>query len=1253
MNEPLGFEPVTFYDAPGVILNNMLEGRMTPRLLRDAVFDPQALSPIERQDLSSLVGDGEQGGIARALVGVATNPFVWLYLLTGPVGAKAIGQGASIFQLSKTFAPQLKRAAPFWSILDTFLEESRGGAAGEAVMHVTGLLRSVKEEAGAIIAPAEKRLAAKLSEVSGLKITSLDPDDAVYRPGSPESNFVRHYMRAADADAHELIDGRVRNPERVVQELDILPYVRDREGKIIRTLEPEDPALVGDHEARRLMVDRVGKELVKEREKGIRDAWFGTNGEMAKMEMRGRYTTVEEAIEAEGWFIDDFREIKRVEVPSDPTIFTENMGDVLDLAGEAHWDWVRAKKVMHQKLYVQALGNERVWDQSGKLVFDDSKVANLIAAFQKYEDGLDQPASGLMGLEALIAATSPETVREIGRRVYHSMREPGRFDEMVGQVKKLLDPGKSWDDVYWRSRNFYESQPVTIAGKKVRPMGATTADGAAARRMTPWAKAHVDGDAGESRVAGLTPKELEVHIDDLEAEMPYLNGEGHRMARVLRAKAQRAYGDNGQLRMGLRLNYGESSRRAHNQLSTLWALDLTPMPEKVLKADRDTLGNVAPELKESSYITGRGFEQYRRDVDLTALSADAKRGVTYRMIVNRAVQGELSPARRATLAKNATTTALGMAGPEYLAVYNTQVRAKELASWFANSFAGKAIAKTGKWGSDFITDLKAFGDFGLDRGPAGLSKGLASWLYVTHLGANVSSVVLNLTQPLLLAATIAKPGEVIEAYTNAFKQMASYAKWRSGIGQVFLNDAQKLEGIRRAFPLAAHREGDSIRNLIGVGPDFHDLIEHGLGRQRGWAAKGSELLMKGFEKSEWFNRIVVGEMLRSVHMKRLGKLGDTFADDVERLMYQTQFAAHEMNTPRLFRSGPLANPLARMFMTFPLRSFTNVVRVFPTLGGETNYWKGFFNTAGRGMATSALIYEVGKGLMGVDLSRGLFLGASTDLLGGERILQDGNDWVPVPPVVDIPLDALRATASGDMQLMGDTLARLVPGGVALARALSIAPEAPRGAFGLPGSLQKTYVGWNMPLADGSVPVFSGSGNLVGYESPSALILKGLGADLGAGREQGAVDGYLVRQREEIVQQRHELMRAIASGEMGRAQQLQGAFQERYGFPLTVTQDQVRNYLRNQTVGRSERILNRTDASARAMLGAMADPSGKRSGVRGGLTQEGATVSGRDPYRERGVDPRQIEEIQRRIQAVGGAATQDTSSFSPFGGFGGR
>ena len=410
--------------------------------------------------------------------------------------------------------------------------------------------------------------------------------------------------------------------------------------------------------------------------------------------------------------------------------------------------------------------------------------------------------------------------------------------------------------------------------------------------------------------------------------------------------------------------------------------------------------------------------------------------------------------------------------------------------------------------------------------------------------------------------------------------------------------------------------------------------------------------MKGFHLSEISNRNIMGHMA-DIAMEKSGRAYS--ASEARRirqtLVQRTQYGASATNTPQALLSGPLSSPLAKMFLTYPMRSLNMVFSTLPDMANPDSYGKGLFVTMARGLGASAMVYQIGKGLVGADLSRGLYVDSATSLVGGDRLMDPNKEWLPLPPAVSVPVDFIRGIASEDQRLLADSVSRVIPGGVALSRLVGVLPEM--GGPNPVAAVQKTYVNWNQRTPDGRVALYKGDGTLVSFESPAALVFKGLGLDFGAAGANGELDNYLNKQRDEIVKYRQRMISQVLANDMrgaeGTAQEFGKRFKGPNGQPLKLSfnQAQVRQFVRAREASRTERLLDRLPPETRPIYQQMvASTPGVGMSVTPQQLLGARTSSTRERPDTMNLDPRVIEEIRRRT-SVGPAAQQEDSTFGSF------
>jgi hypothetical protein len=603
--------------------------------------------------------------------------------------------------------------------------------------------------------------------------------------------------------------------------------------------------------------------------------------------------------------------------------------------------------------------------------------------------------------------------------------------------------------------------------------------------------------------------------------------------------------------------------------------------------------------------------------------------------------------------------AVGVQKVEHVATHMALIRGKQGLRAVLDSPVGAAMKGAGKWGQGMYDRLDEMANAKLTFGEAkGMSGQLAKYFYVTHLGLNLSSVTMNLMQPLLYASVYGGLGNVMKAYGSAFKEMGEYITERVGKYGVRALSEDEQQGLIRKHFKFSNMEGE---NLVQIGRDTFSTLDtisfqsDKLGRVGRRESYFFDYPMKMFEKAEWMNRNVAAHAVENIYRGakidvKPGSAGYyRMIGDVDEMVSATQFGGNTLNTPLAFQgAGPFGrlanNPLFRQFLSFPLRSVTTLAYDSPRLGGR-GVFKGIGQDFLRGMGISAVFYEMGKNTFGVDLSPGLFGASLTQAVGGDRFFQDGNEYVPIPPVVDIPMNLIRgALDPGQRDLIQNNLPRLVPGGIAAARVMGMMPNLMEGPlFGLPGSLQKTYVDFKTKTEDGRVPVYKADGTLIDYQGTGQIFAKALGVDFGTFKQTADFDAFLLKNRDQIVEYRRRAIAALLANEIPKMQGVKQEFKRRFGIELTISKDQLDEAMKNRLVPRTERILERIPPELRGQFQQLAASRAPELGV------SAEAIMGADTARQR-MQSRQIGTLPLTAEQQAVMAQETGKPFESFGSF---
>ena len=848
-------------------------------------------------------------------------------------------------------------------------------------------------------------------------------------------------------------------------------------------------------------------------------------------------------------------------------------------------------------------GNEAASAKAGKFVADEQKMLRIWQGL-RYGIGSDTATRGT-GAHIAAMMLGPEVSQAI---------ETGALaaDDFYGVIRKIVD-----------------SQPTHYMPRNVIDMkGAVSKTQLLEQRRS---RTLVATGASLSRSGG-TPH---WDPDDLEGVFKMFGAteEGQKALSATRRRIQKTL-DKGGVARTYRINAQESLSRYFRDTGVTHALYVQTVEDLPRLAQRikDTRGMAKPEkVKALEAVTPR-LAQMDGRTSLAKVLHDE-----HYLLEDRFAKEALE-----VIVRQAT----GAQKVEHVATHMALIKAKEGAQALLDSPVGGALKGSGKWGQGIYDRMKGFANTEMSFGEAkGFSGALARYFYVTHLGLNLASVTMNMMQPLLLASTYGGLGNVANGYKKAFAELGGYIQERVGkYGVRALNDVEHMALINKHFKFS-NVDGE---NLIQIGRDtFSTLDSVGY---KGDALAGAvrresyffDYPMKMFEKAEWLNRSVAAHSVESAYNAAGRNLSKGSADyyrmlsDVDEMVSGTQFGGSALNTPLAFQGvGPLGrfgnNPLARQFLGFPLRSTTALTYQSARLG-DRGAVKGITQDLIRGMGVSAIFYELGKNTFGADLSQGLFGASLTQLAGGERFFQDGNEYIPIPPIVDIPVNIVRGVLdSGQRELLQNNIPRLVPGGIAISRAMGMLPDLPDSpVFGLPGALQKTYVDFRQRTPEGMVAVYKADGTLIDYQSPGMLFSKMLGVDMGRFKETGDFDGFMLKNREQIVEYRRRAIQALLSNEIPKMQAVKSEFKRRYGMDLTISKEQLDDAMKNRLVTRSERILDRIPPDQRPMFQAMAASRAENLGV--GAEGIAGADTARERMQSRRINALPLTEDQQQVMA---------------------
>jgi hypothetical protein len=551
------------------------------------------------------------------------------------------------------------------------------------------------------------------------------------------------------------------------------------------------------------------------------------------------------------------------------------------------------------------------------------------------------------------------------------------------------------------------------------------------------------------------------------------------------------------------------------------------------------------------------------------------------------------------------------------------------ATQIVNSGPGKWIERNGgSLGRAVIQNLREYGQMkGYELDAAYAQGGLTGYLYATHLGFNMVSATWNLLQPLQWATTWMGGEHILRGYAQAFKQMGGYLKERitkHGFGR--MDPQEKMQLWQKHIRLAGSASGG--RDILGMGHDAISMLEgasfmrmpQGKPSLTKWL--GIDVPLSIFQTAEAINRITVAEasmgwLSQLQRQSGIRLAANEVLDFAQLFQSMSNFNFNPITQMQAFqKGGVLGNSLLRMFLQYPTRTLSNLV-VSNQLGGGTRSF-GFSRFGGpsieipaplgdtfRLLGTGAVAYELGKNLLGLDLSSGL-AGAAIGQLPNQFLSQG----IPIPPVIDIPTQLVAGLAEQDRDQIRQAAFRLLPGGLALQKALGAMPALPGGgSFGL---LQSQYADWGAKTPTGQIPVYRNDGSLLAYESPLNLVLRGVGADFKRLKSPEEATKFLLANRAEIINLKRKYKDAVLGNNMALAAQIEGEYKKRFGVPMTVKPSEWDRAVQLREVPLFERMLENLPSDVREPYSTTLDTP--QLAARAGLPE--GTLSQLDTSRQR-------------------------------------
>tara|TARA_R100000458_G_scaffold37793_1_gene35252 strand:+ start:4152 stop:8198 length:4047 start_codon:yes stop_codon:yes gene_type:complete len=1283
------------------------------------------LTPKEQASLTNNLKDqyGADNPILRTMIGIATNPFVWAGALISPAGAEALRKGRTIFGHGNHVSKVIDRHGGLFDMAgitspQQLLDGTNIAIGLKTDEHLRKIFMAESEEAfNQTLIQSFKGQEKKFTDL-GMKGAPENFDDFLEYIARKEGIDPKYLTRDVfeggyiPKDPNLIPKGTTAERVReIVEDITSLESIvlSGRHKVVTSTIDTLHPTakieIVGktEEEARKLLKQLRGEEFSDKfrnaddftgdgiyeisynKKTGASNSYLDLLSENQKLSKAGKMT--EHNLQPL-----DFENTRHVK-------FTKDLDPLMDESAAQklidHYDlqpFLDAQRNSYNMQVVNLMGDVQHFKDTGEFIVDKRKLKTLASAFNTKNPGAALFNSRGLGEEALgqdLSATGLDMLasilgHDLSGVTIKGIKQADRMMEVwASEAQRLVNSGT------YVPRNTYA--PVTELHGGVK-------------QSTYKIKGDIDYSS-LADTAELTPRtmhERQLHPEAIDwllrkhADQGIHTGHQVERLKKMRKKVQSEIDyssspSGGEVPLIMMTLDGRRAARGYTKSgSELWSrftphFSVSPTGELVI--DKNVWGALieAEETikKRGGLPAGKGVplserfhtgRQWRQGVDAHGQPVSADWSVSLLDLLT--THKHLQPEGGITLADVIASDWHAIKGfdkqqeyvrdviiphmsgripPEGMMMRALGIKTREQMIRFANGKIGQMIEGFGPRGEEFISGIREMGNF---RDPSGA---IARSLYVGFLGLNMSSVMLNMMQPLIHATMYGGLTNVLPAYKDAFMEMAAYGRERMKIPRARLTAQEYSEIHKKAFK----HVGDGVMgDVLGMTPDVIANLEgvsYTAGKAYGVESKlkyGLQTFpMKFFEKAELFNRLVSAHTVDRMY-KSAGrrvphtKPGDSgtwtkddstyyqWLNDVNRFVQETQFGGSPLNMPMAFMGGSglptgklLASPLNRMFLNFPTRAFSSWLRtgqqISPTRrirGTNLDVIPWWAGDAARLMGTGAIAYEVGKEMFGYDVSRGVGMAPVVEVMDA--------GWVP--PVVQIPLDMVKV-ARGDLEFAKSAIPGLVPGGIGLVRAMGMMPDLGNQPFvpELAGSLQREFVDWNTTTPDGMHPVYKGDGSLVNYEKPFNIVMRGLGINIGTHPKAGELDGYLVKQRELIVKMESDYLMALINNNVPKARGIQTEFKKKFGVPMKISKSQLRSKMRSLHTARTERIANTIPSEYRELYSSTLMEQAPKMGmtpaeVMSGSTSRKRTQAGVERHSAVRLDPTTIEEIKKLL-----------------------
>ncbi|KKN58750.1 hypothetical protein LCGC14_0549290 [marine sediment metagenome] len=455
-----------------------------------------------------------------------------------------------------------------------------------------------------------------------------------------------------------------------------------------------------------------------------------------------------------------------------------------------------------------------------------------------------------------------------------------------------------------------------------------------------------------------------------------------------------------------------------------------------------------------------------------------------------------------------------------------------------------------------------------------LERKAAGYFYLSTLGLNPGSALKNTLQLVLTTGPMIGYKTAAAGLGEAMRKSHKYFALRLGPRRIGHEAA-----LRKAYPefaktglVASPITEEAIQNSLINAYEIAALPSAGVKV----ADKIQRGMMSMFTASETTVRLATFEA-GMLHARRAKMPIEASIEFSRKLVEKTQFLTGPQNTPFFLLDR---SPLTRQLAQFPLRMLEFVTTtafslgsgaINPKTGKEMNLLGFNPGTFARMVAGSVLAMELGEA-MNLNMGDALLGGALPTFQPAGKVLAP----IPiVPPFFQILGAGAIGLGSGDFTELMRSTPLVIPGGVSAFRIMGLVPPGVPGAKlgqAMAKTFERTYADYSQPAPDGRVAVFSGRGTLKGFYRPWELVRYGMGVKGGDLEKESRLLETLVKNRDTIREERRSYMDARFVNNAKGAAQIAEGFAKRFGFPLPVSEKDMKAMQLRRQMTRLEQVV---------------------------------------------------------------------------------